>query len=203
MSASETPAQRRERLLGQLVAASARRGFAVAVDLLGDRAEAEDAVQEALVRACRGVAGLREEAALEGWFMRTLVNQCLHVLRRRRVWRFVRGLWPASPSTSTSTSMSMSMSMSMSTSTSTSTSEPASDVPGADEQLVQQAELARLHQVMERLPARQRVALVLRHGQGLSVAEVAELLGVGEGTVKTHLVRGLARLRRELRRRSE
>ena len=192
MSASETPAQRRERLLGQLVTSSARRGFAVAFDLLGDRAEAEDAVQEALVRACLRLETLREDGAAEGWFMRMLVNQCLHVLRRRRVWRFVRGLWPASTSTSTSTSTSMSMSMSMS-------AEPASETPGADEQLVQQAELARLHQVMERLPARQRVALVLRHGQGLSVAEVAGLLGVGEGTVKTHLVRGLARLRRELR----
>lgn len=177
MSASETPAQRRERLLGQLVAASARRGFAVAFDLLGERAEAEDAVQEALVRACLRLGDLREDGAAEGWFMRTLVNQCLHVLRRRRVWRFVRGLWPGG---------------------STSPSEPASETPGADERLAQQAELARLHQAMARLPARQRVALVLRHGQGLPVAEVAELLGVGEGTVKTHLVRGLARLRSEL-----
>ncbi|MCC6994334.1 MAG: sigma-70 family RNA polymerase sigma factor [Deltaproteobacteria bacterium] len=181
MSASETPARRRERLLGQLVASSARRGFAVAFDLLGDRAEAEDAVQEALVRACRGLETLREDGAAEGWFMRTLVNQCLHVLRRRRVWSFVRGLWPGGTSTSTSVH-----------------EEPASETPGADEQLVQQVELARLHEVMARLPARQRVALVLRHGQGLPVAEVGELLGVGEGTVKTHLVRGLARLRREL-----
>jgi RNA polymerase sigma-70 factor (ECF subfamily) len=48
---------------------------------------------------------------------------------------------------------------------------------------------------LERLPSKQRAALVLRYGQELSVGEIAELLGVGQGTVKTHLVRGLKRLR--------
>ena len=53
------------------------------------------------------------------------------------------------------------------------------------------AMLARLDQ----LSPQQRTALVLRYGHDLPVPEVAELIGVEVATVKTHLVRGLARLR--------
>jgi len=48
------------------------------------------------------------------------------------------------------------------------------------------------------LPARQREVIVLRHLSGLSEDEVARALGIGPGTVKTHMRRGLAALRRRL-----
>jgi DNA-directed RNA polymerase specialized sigma24 family protein len=48
---------------------------------------------------------------------------------------------------------------------------------------------------LRRLPERQRVAVVLLHGYGWTMAEVAELFGVKVTTVQTHLDRGLARLR--------
>jgi RNA polymerase sigma-70 factor (ECF subfamily) len=69
----------------RLVAQASRRGFAIAFDLLGSRAEAEDAVQDALVRAIAWLPRLREPGALEGWFFRTLANGCIRTLRRRRV----------------------------------------------------------------------------------------------------------------------
>jgi RNA polymerase sigma-70 factor (ECF subfamily) len=69
----------------RLVAQASRRAFAIAADLLGNRAEAEDAVQDALVRAIAWLPKLRDPAALEGWFYRTLTNGCIRVLRRRRV----------------------------------------------------------------------------------------------------------------------
>lgn len=68
-----------------LAACAAGRGFAIAYDLLSDRAEAEDAVQEALVRALAGLHRVREPAALEGWYYRVLSNLCIRWLRRRRV----------------------------------------------------------------------------------------------------------------------
>jgi RNA polymerase sigma factor (sigma-70 family) len=49
------------------------------------------------------------------------------------------------------------------------------------------------------LPMRQRVAVVLIHGYGFSVSEVAELIGARPVTVRTHLARGLGRLRRALK----
>ncbi|MCB9564505.1 MAG: RNA polymerase subunit sigma-24, partial [Kofleriaceae bacterium] len=55
-------ADARSRLLGELAAGPARRGYAVAYDLLGNRAEAEEAVQEALTRACENIGDLRDHA---------------------------------------------------------------------------------------------------------------------------------------------
>ena len=48
---------------------------------------------------------------------------------------------------------------------------------------------------LDTLSAQQRAALVLRYGHDLPVLEIAQMLGVEPATAKTHLVRGLARLR--------
>ncbi|MEO8703639.1 MAG: sigma-70 family RNA polymerase sigma factor [Kofleriaceae bacterium] len=68
-----------------LVAQASKRGYAIAYDLLRDRGEAEDAVQDALVRVIQWLPKLRDPGALEAWFYRTLANGCIRTLRRRRV----------------------------------------------------------------------------------------------------------------------
>jgi RNA polymerase sigma-70 factor, ECF subfamily len=77
---TDTAAQR-------LIAVARARGFAIAFDLLADRSEAEDAVQDALVKALAWAPRLRDPQALEAWFLRALTNGCIRVLRRRRVVR--------------------------------------------------------------------------------------------------------------------
>lgn len=73
------------------------------------------------------------------------------------------------------------------------------DVPAVEpsvEDLVVRAEDRRaLAVLVARLPLAQRKAVVLRHVAGLSVSEIAEVLRCPEGTVKSHISRGLARLR--------
>jgi RNA polymerase sigma-70 factor (ECF subfamily) len=71
----------------RLIAIARGRGFAIAFDLLADRGEAEDAVQDALVKAIAWESRLRNPGALEAWFLRTLANGCIRTLRRRRVMR--------------------------------------------------------------------------------------------------------------------
>ncbi|MEV4512852.1 SigE family RNA polymerase sigma factor [Dactylosporangium sp. NPDC049525] len=61
--------------------------------------------------------------------------------------------------------------------------------PGGDQEL---------GRALQRLPARQRAAVVLRHLEDMSIAEVAELLGMAEGTVKSQTARGVDALRRAL-----
>lgn len=56
----------------------------------------------------------------------------------------------------------------------------------------------RLPEMLERLTKNQRLAVVLIHGMGWTEAEVARLIGRSRSTVRTHLERGLARLRDEL-----
>jgi RNA polymerase sigma factor (sigma-70 family) len=75
----------RDAAIRQLVDEASRGGFAIAFDLLGDRAQAEDAVQDALEKTLAGYHRLRDPQALHAWFYRVLTNACIGMLRRRRV----------------------------------------------------------------------------------------------------------------------
>lgn len=180
-------ADSRGRLLAELAAAPARKGYAIAYDLLGNRAEAEEAVQEALARACESIGELREQAAAPGWFLRIVTTMCLRTLRRRRLKRRLFGWLPGGddkPPTGGELD-----------SERVAERVHASAGPAPREALADREELAALMTRLDRLPTQQRTALVLRYGHDLPVPEVAALLGVELATCKTHLVRGLARLR--------
>jgi RNA polymerase sigma-70 factor, ECF subfamily len=58
--------------------------YQVALRMLGDAADAEDATQDAFVQAWRSLAGFRAEAAFSTWMHRIVINRCLNVLRARR-----------------------------------------------------------------------------------------------------------------------
>ena len=186
-----TRADARSRLLAELAAGPARKGYGIAYDLLGNRAEAEEAVQEALARACESIGDLRDHAAAPAWFLRIVTTMCLRTLRRRRLRKKLFGWWPgkddetdAAPTTAADTGVDE-IAQRM----------HATDAIEARTALVDRQELGALLTKLDALSAQQRAALVLRYGHDLPVGEVAELLGVELATAKTHLVRGLARLR--------
>src|SRR5687767_202791 len=87
-------ADAKSRLLAELAATPARKGYGIAYDLLGNRAEAEEAVQDALARACESIGDLRDPAAAPAWFLRIVTTQCLRNLPRRRLRRRLFGWWP-------------------------------------------------------------------------------------------------------------
>jgi RNA polymerase sigma-70 factor (ECF subfamily) len=178
-------------LLAELAATPARKGYGIAYDLLGNRAEAEEAVQDALARACESIGDLRDPAAAPAWFLRIVTTQCLRNLRRRRLKRRLLGWWPggtdagvdAAPTSADTGVEDIAQRM------------HASGGPAPREALEDHEALGALLDRLEDLSPQQRTALVLRYGHDLPVAEVAAMLGVELATVKTHLVRGLARLR--------
>ena len=63
--------------------------YRLAVAMLGDRGLAEDAVQEAAIKAWRKLHMLRENSSLEPWFMAIVANQC-RAARRQRWWSVIR-----------------------------------------------------------------------------------------------------------------
>ena len=182
----------RGRLLAELAAGPARKGYAIAYDLLRNRAEAEEAVQNALARACENIADLRDHGAAPSWFLRIVTTSCLRTLRRRRLRRALFGRFGGSERDEAAGE------------------EAAASERGADDvaalvhagagptpgrALEDRQRLAALIDHLDGLSAQQRAALVLRYGHDLPVPEVASMLGVELATAKTHLVRGLARLR--------
>ena len=183
----------RSRLLAELATAPARKGYAIAYDLLGNRAEAEEAVQEALARACEAIGDLRDPGAAPAWFLRIVTTMCLRTLRRRRLRRRLLGWWPGQGGGDEAIEASP-------THAETGIGDIAErmhgvGLPAARDALVGHQELDALLGRLGELSPQQRTALVLRYGHDLPVAEVAEMLGVEIATAKTHLVRGLARLR--------
>lgn len=180
-------ADARSRLLAELAAGPARRGYGVAYDLLGNRAEAEEAVQEALARACENIGDLRDPAAAPAWFLRIVTSMCLRTLRRRRLRRSLFGwLHKADESAVPSEGDEGGIAPLV---------HATAAVPEPHGAFAERERLMALLASLEDLPAKQRTALVLRYGHDLSVPEVANMLGVEQATAKTHLVRGLARLR--------
>jgi RNA polymerase sigma-70 factor (ECF subfamily) len=192
-------ADARGRMLSELAAGPARKGYAIAYDMLGTRAEAEEAVQEALARACERLDDLRDPAAAPAWFLRIVATTCLRTLRRRRLKRAVFGRWFERGASSSEGDAEGSDDHAASAASAADDGEGpplhGTRAPTAAASISERQEIVAMLQHLDVLPAKQRAALVLRYGHDMPVPEVAATLGVELATAKTHLVRGLARLR--------
>src|SRR5690606_27039106 len=120
--------------------------------------------------------------AADAWFYRVLTNICLRALRRRRLRRLFFGFGGEDPAAEQQ-------------------ERPVEELR-ADRALAHHEDVRALLRALEHLPAKQRTVLLLRYGHDLSIAEIAGMLGVGPATAKTHLVRGLRRLRKTMERQS-
>ncbi|MGW4382080.1 RNA polymerase sigma factor SigM [Kitasatospora sp. NPDC004531] len=157
---------------GLLVHRHRDRLWAVAVRTLGDREEAADALQDAMVSAFRAAAGFQGRSAVTTWLHRIVVNACLDRARRSAVRRAESlDQHPGGPPEAA-----------------LGTSE------GAESHAVRAETRREVTDALAALPADQRAALVLVDMQGYPVAEAAQVLGVPVGTVKSRCARGRARL---------
>lgn len=165
-----------------LVEAHQDRLYTIALRLLGDRRDAEEVAQDALVRAYRAIGGYPRERIvglrLRPWLASIAVN-----LARNRRRRFEDRQPPNQL-------------------------EPMLDAgfdPASDDRRTAPALAADRRETQRELAAALlllspavRAAIVLRHVDGLSLAEVAEALGRPEGTIKAQVHRGLRELRVQL-----
>jgi RNA polymerase sigma-70 factor (ECF subfamily) len=168
-----------ERLLMRAQEAAWR--FSVLV--CGGTHDAEDAMQEALVKTFRYVRRIREPEAFRAWLYRTVRNACL-IGRRKRVGEPARflSLDDLLPGASAGGGA----------------AEPV-DPGRAPDELAMTARLRRrLQTALARLPQPYRVVVVLRDVEGLSTREVARVAGISEANVKTRLHRARLLLRKAL-----
>ena len=167
-----------DRAFPSLVADHRDRLYTIALRLLGDPRDAEEVAQDALIRAYRAIAGYpgsrTSELRLRPWLAAITVNLARNRRRRHDDRRPPAQLDPMVAGGFDRADAS------------------ADDGPSTVARREGEANLAR---VLLELPPAIRVAVVLRHVDGLSVAETAEVLGRPEGTVKAQVSRGLERLR--------
>jgi RNA polymerase sigma-70 factor (ECF subfamily) len=159
-----------------------QRLFRAAWAILRNRAEAEDAVQSAYLRALSGIAGFEGRSSLSTWLTRIAINEALMRVRaakRRRAHldsdsvvmldayreRLMQGSTSALP---------------------------------PDAAVARQQIKRMLEDAVARLPAPFRLVFMLREVEGLSVDEAAEALGIAPATVKTRHLRARRRLQQEL-----
>jgi RNA polymerase sigma-70 factor (ECF subfamily) len=159
---------------GELVRRHRDRLWAVALRTLGDREEAADAVQDALVsafRAGRGSSAFRGDSAVTTWLHRIVVNACLDRVRRRAAR-------PTDPLPETT------------------------EVPARGDDVASLVTGLDVTAALATLPVEQRGALVLVDMYGWSVEDAAQVLECAVGTVKSRCARGRARLLPLLRERN-
>jgi RNA polymerase sigma-70 factor (ECF subfamily) len=136
--------------------------------ILGNAADAEEVVQEAMLRVWTHAPRWRPLARFRTWLTRVVVNLCLD-RKRRAPWVALEAA-----------------------------GEIVDPAPGALDVSETDERERLVASAIEELPARQHTAIVLTYGEGLSNAQVAEILGTTVSAVETLLVRGKQNLRRAL-----
>jgi len=162
----------------QLVSRWERTIYALAYRTLGREEDARDVVQEAFLRAYRGLRGFKGEAKFSSWLYRITLNLCRDWIRRERRAPVVQP-----PEGVDAVDLADAQ------------ASPTESV----EDLVARREMSRaVSRAMAELPEEQRTAIMLKEYHGLTFQEIADQLNCPLSTVKTRLYQGLSVLRRRL-----
>ena len=150
--------------------------YRVAYQFAGNHHDAEDIAQEVFIKVYRSLDRFRQDAQLTSWMYRIVMNACIDHRRRQR------------PAVAAPFGEEAEQRM--------------LNTPEERPDPEERAYAGELGQVLEseigRLPNGQRVVFVMRHHQGMKLCEIAEALGLAEGTVKRQLHAAVHRLRQAL-----
>jgi RNA polymerase sigma-70 factor, ECF subfamily len=150
--------------------------YRVAYQFAGNHHDAEDIAQDVFIKVYRSLDRFRQDAQLSSWMYRIVMNACIDH-RRRHQSAGVAPFGDEAEQRMLNT---------------------AEESPGPEER----AYAGELGQVLEseiaRLPKGQRIVFVMRHHQGMKLCEIADALGLAEGTVKRQLHAAVHRLRQAL-----
>jgi RNA polymerase sigma-70 factor, ECF subfamily len=180
-SASESTEQDEVRLLRRITAGDQgamaefyrQHGRVVLAQILlvvGDQAAAEEILQDTMLAIWRGAGSFRGESSVRSWVIAIARRQARDRLRRRRLWLVDDAFLAERPSTE----------------------------PGPELVALERAEITGIADAIRALAPAHREVLALAFGSGLSLPEVASVLGIPLGTVKSRLSAARAALGRKL-----
>jgi RNA polymerase sigma-70 factor (ECF subfamily) len=150
--------------------------YRVAYQFAGNHHDAEDIAQEVFIKVYRSLDRFRQEAQLSSWMYRIVMNACIDHRRRH------------SPAGAAPFGEEAELKM----------LNTPEETPGPEERAYAGELGAVLESAIAELPKGQRIVFVMRHHQGLKLCEIAESLGLAEGTVKRQLHAAVHRLRQAL-----
>ena len=153
----------------------------------GDTEEAKDLTQEAFLKVFQNLKKFKGESSFYTWFYRIVVNACIDGIRRRRRREKIFSLWPLEESRGESSREEMEGQSEMQE-----TSNPMITLRG--KQLTEEAQEA-----LRSLSEKQRVVFQLKVLEEMSIPEIAQVMKMAEGTVKSHLFRATHVLREALK----
>ncbi len=157
-----------------------RRVYYLAYDMLGDHHEAEDVSQEVFIKVFRAIKGFRRDAKMSSWIYQITVNSAIDLLRRRK----------AKPSVNLEGFEHLEL-QDNPPGTGTAVPDPARQAEAA---LLQR----HIQQALSQVSPRERAVFVMRHYNEFKIDEIAAVLDISSGTVKSLLFRALQKMRRQL-----
>ncbi|HDL89359.1 MAG TPA: RNA polymerase sigma factor [Thermodesulforhabdus norvegica] len=144
-----------------------------------DREVAFEATQETFLKLMTRLDSFEGKCSLGTWLYRVLINECLQQRRKDKIFRKFLKAWFGNGSNKNFIE------------------------PSQVENLARKEEQCCIKKAMNKLSKQQRLVVTLKVMEGLTMREVAEILGISEGAVKSHLFRGIRTLKEELGSRSE
>lgn len=160
--------------------------FRIARGILGNDADAEDAVQECYVKAYQHLSGFEGRSKLSTWLSRMVANESLGQLRRR-------GKTVSESQEPSGGRLHQDNVVNL----------YGNANPGPDEQLSRRQLKALIEQAIDCLPEKFRTVFLLREVEGMSVNDIAAALDIPESTVKTRNFRARKLLRADIEERME
>jgi len=182
MTASEVPAvlararQGDSEAFSQLVERHSRAAFRLAFRMTGNEQDAEDVVQESLIKAYRHLGRFETRADFGTWLYRIVANCAVDLLRGRQARQKHAWAEPFEQST---------------------TARP-SDLPGPERLAASSEVQRRVAAALDGLSPLERAAFALRHYEGRTIGEISGTLGLGTSAAKQAVFRAVRKLRVEL-----
>lgn len=162
---------------GELIARYQVQVYHFSRRLLGSAEAAQDITQDVFIKAFLALDTWRPDAAFAAWLLRIARNACLDLLRAQQRYPQV--------------------------SLESQTEELVAHWPSVEQHAIQAQRLEQLEKALSKLSVEHREILILRDIEGFSYQEVAELLNINTGTVRSRLSRGRAALMQQIKSRSD
>ena len=163
------------RAFDELLGVHERKMYALCLRMCGNPDDAQDCLQEAMLRVFRSLKGFKGDSAFSTWLYRVTMSACLDELRRRK----------SRPSMSLDTLVEAGWS-------------PADADPTPEQHAITAQTQVEVQRMISELGEDMRAAVVLRDIHGCSYEEIARILGINIGTIKSRISRGREKLREKI-----